>query len=215
MKKTISLLSAGALACFAMVGTAQAENPYVGEIKSFGFNFCPRGWAALDGQLMPISSNDALYSLLGTQFGGDGVNSFGLPDMRGRVPLHNGSGPGLTPRRIGEKSGTETEVQTVATMPAHTHRVIEQSNDKLVGSSDATTQNSPAGHYLGEFTNGFNAYTKTSGSGLSAMGPRSVYVDTSNVTVAPTGGGQQQTNMAPFLVTKYCISLFGVYPSRS
>ncbi|MGH1355285.1 MAG: phage tail protein [Thalassovita sp.] len=215
MMKTISTLGAAALACLTMAGAAQAENPYVGEIKSFGFNFCPQGWAALDGQLLAVSSNDALFSLLGTTYGGDGRTTFGLPDLRGRVPLQAGNGPGLSTRVLGNSAGTETETQTINTMPAHSHTLTGRLDHHLVGSSDATTDNSPAGHYLGTFTNNFNAYTTTMTAGLSAMGAGSVHVDGSDVAVAHNGNGFSQTNMAPYLVTKYCISLYGVYPSRN
>lgn len=214
MKKSISILSAGALACLALGGAAQAQEAYIGEIKSFGFNFCPVGWAALDGQLLAISSNDALFSLLGTQFGGDGRTTFALPDLRGRIPLHAGNGPGLTPRVVGQKGGAETEAQTVLTMPAHTHSVTGRIDHHLVGTSDATTENSPEGHYLGTFANNFSAYTTTKNAGLSAMGAGSVHLDGSAVSVGSTGGGTPQTNMAPYLATEYCIALVGVYPSR-
>ena len=97
------------------------SEPFVGEVRMFAGNFAPRGWAFCDGQLLAVSQNDALFSLLGTIYGGDGRTTFGLPDMRGRVAIHAGSGPGLSPRRLGAKAGSEKETLTVNQMPSHTH----------------------------------------------------------------------------------------------
>ncbi|MBD3756388.1 MAG: phage tail protein, partial [Gammaproteobacteria bacterium] len=104
------------------------SEPFVGEIRMFAGNFAPRGWAFCDGQLLAVSQNDALFSLLGTIYGGDGRTTFGLPDMRGRIPVHQGSGPGLSPRRLGSKSGAETETLTVNQMPSHTHFFLADKN---------------------------------------------------------------------------------------
>ena len=121
---------------------AQASEPFIGEIRYFGYTFCPRGWANADGQLMAISSNSALFSLLGTTYGGDGRTTFGLPDLRGRSPLHVGNGPGLTPRSLGEKSGEETVTLTTTQIPSHSHT--------LMASTDGATTSEPGGKLLSE-----------------------------------------------------------------
>ena len=109
---------------------AQAIEPFLGEVRTFGFNFCPRGWAATDGQLLPISQNSALFSLLGTIYGGDGRTTFSLPDLRGRYVMGEGSGPGLSTRSLGEVSGQETVTLTQAEIPAHTHDVLITQTDQ-------------------------------------------------------------------------------------
>lgn len=125
-----SLFSKAALAATLGLSTisagsqAHAFEPFLGEIRTFGFNFCPRGWAAADGQLLPINQNTALFSLYGTNYGGDGRTTFGLPDLRGRFAMHQGSGPGLSNRRIGERTGEETVSLTTNQIPSHAHDVL-------------------------------------------------------------------------------------------
>ncbi|MGV6800948.1 MAG: phage tail protein [bacterium] len=172
--------------------------PFIGEIKMVGFNFAPRGWAFCDGQLLAISSNSALFSLLGTMYGGDGRTSFGLPDLRGRVSIHQGTGPGLSNRRMGEKGGAETTTQTTATMANHSHPVTVHVVD-----DDATT-NEANGASLANAVG--NTYSTAAVDGtLSA----------SSATSANVGGGQAMNNMEPFLVVNYVIALTGIYPSRN
>lgn len=141
--KSIIPATAVALALMAVPETAQATDKYIGEIFAVGFSFCPRGTAKLDGQLLPISSNAALFSLLGTQFGGDGRTSFGLPDMRGRSMLHPGSGRGLSTFRIGQRGGTETHTMTVAEMPSHYHGLhnAEGGSSSIGGTGAGDTEN--------------------------------------------------------------------------
>ena len=213
MKKVVTALFAAAAALAGQTTTATASEPFVGEIRSFGFSFCPQGWAALDGQLLSVSSNAALFSLLGTIYGGDGRTTFGLPDLRGRIPLHQGTGPGLTNRRLGAKGGQETTTMTAATMPSHTHAPQGNLKAKMVGSGDAPSTNDPAGAYLGTFS-GQSTYATTAPGRKTDMGDGSVTVDISTVNILNNGGQQPTTNMAPYLVNNYCISLFGVYPSR-
>ncbi len=121
------------------------SEPFVGEIRMFAGNFAPRGWAFCDGQLLAVSQNDALFSLLATVYGGDGRTTFGLPDLRGRIPIHAGTGPGLSPRRLGAKFGTEEETLTVNQLPSHSHT--------LQVSTAAATQNSPSGEFIGNSPN--------------------------------------------------------------
>jgi microcystin-dependent protein len=215
MKKTTKRLIATALVLATSVSAASADEPFVGEIRTFGFGFCPRGWAALDGQLLAISTNDALFSLLGTIYGGDGRTTFGLPDMRGRIAVHTGNGPGLTSRPMGQKSGTETVTMTSATMPRHTHVAAGGSlNARLVASSEAPDTNNPSGAYLP--TAATNFYAPQTG-GKKDMAPDMITIDLAGDKIDFSGGSSpaSQGNMAPYQANNYCISLFGVYPSRS
>lgn len=171
------------------------SEPFVGEIKMFAGNFAPRGWALCDGQLLAISQNDALFSLLGTIYGGDGRTTFGLPDLRGRVPVHQGSGPGLIPRAIGGHFGTERETLTVNQLPSHRHPSA---------STNAAVLGSPAGSLVGS----------TGSIGIYASGAPSVSMDP-ETDLEPAGGGQGHNNLMPFLCVNFIIALFGIYPSRS
>ncbi|SFL16761.1 phage tail protein [Shimia haliotis] len=212
MKKLISHVFAATLSLAGTSQIAQADEPFVGEIRQFGFNFCPRGWAPLDGQLLAVSGNDALFSLLGTIYGGDGRTTFGLPSLRGRIPLHTGTGPGLTPRPQGQKTGTEWETATIANLPSHTHGAAGGLAAQLVGSSENPNTNDPSGNYLPTGTSAF--YSSAPGT-LVDMQAGSVTVDLSGEIIGNNGGGQPVTNMAPTIVNNYCIALFGIYPSRS
>lgn len=170
----------------------------------FGFNWAVRGWANCDGQLLPIAQNSALFSLLGTTYGGDGRTTFGLPDMRGRVPMHHGNGPGLTPRRIGERGGQEDHVLALSEMPSHNHDVTVAT--KVLNGTGA--MDSPNGAYPASATNGFGT-----NPGLSGFG--SFAADQTSVTQASQGGGQGHNNMQPFMTVGFEIALQGIFPSRS
>ncbi len=174
------------------------SEPFVGEIRMFAGNFAPRGWAFCDGQLLAVSQNDALFSLLGTIYGGDGRTTFGLPDMRGRVPIHAGTGPGLTNRRLGAKAGTENVTLTVNQLPSHRHG-LEASTS--LGDTSAATGNVVARVSAGNpyFQAGQNT-PPTSDLAQSAM--------------SATGGSRNHTNLQPFICINYIIALFGIYPSR-
>lgn len=176
-------------------------DPFLGEIIMFGGNFAPRGWAFCDGQLLPISSNSALFSILGTIYGGDGRTTFALPDMRGRVAIHAGSGPGLTPHNLGSKGGEETHTLTVPEMPSHNHTATMHA-ENAVG-----TQQNPKDNMLGATPNG-PIYAPITAGNDKAMGAGSVIV-------ANAGGGQRHNNMQPFLTINYIIALMGAFPSRS
>jgi microcystin-dependent protein len=179
----------------ALPSGASAQEKYVGEIFMGGWNFCPRGSAPLNGQLLAISSNQALFSLLGTRFGGDGRTSFGLPDMQGRVPLHDGGGPGLTPRQIGQKGGSETNTLTVNQIPAHTH--------SLQALSSGGDTPAPGGNLLANDGNDRIYGNGTPNAALAAT------------AIGTTGGGQPVNNMPPFQVIRYCIATFGIFPPRN
>ncbi len=169
------------------------SEPFVGEIRMFAGNFAPRGWAFCDGQLLAVSQNDALFSLLGTIYGGDGRTTFGLPDMRGRIPIHAGSGPGLSPRRLGAKFGSENETLTVNQLPSHTHL--------LTATTSASTTRDPVGNGLAQ---GFgDVYT-------DQLDPANM----NGASITNVGGSRSHTNLMPYLCINFIIALFGIYPSR-
>jgi microcystin-dependent protein len=172
------------------------SEPFVGEIRMFAGNFAPRGWAFCDGQLLAVSQNDALFSLLGTIYGGDGRTTFGLPDMRGRLPVHFGSGPGLTPRNPGAKFGAEAVILTGNQMPAHNH--------DLLASNSAGLQSDPDDAFLASSPN-VRMFRPQPTTG--------VILDTGSIS--PVGGNQSHSNVMPFLCVHFIIALVGIYPSRS
>lgn len=168
------------------------SEPFLAEIRIVGFNFAPRSWAFCDGQILPINQNQSLYSLLGTTYGGDGRTSFALPDLRGRVPIHEGASNG-TSHTLGSKAGEETHTLADPEMPQHTHTIQADTNPS--DSQDPT-----------------NAVLAKSGN---------IYRDSTNLvdmvsgTMADTGGGQGHENMQPFLALNFCIALSGLFPSRN
>lgn len=171
------------------------SEPFVGEIRMFAGNFAPRGWAFCDGQLLAVSQNDALFSLLGTIYGGDGRTTFGLPDLRGRVPIHAGHGPGLSERRLGAKSGSEKETLTVNQMPSHNHGVAT--------SSGTGTSENPQG----------NVWGTGLGPSYASGAPSGAQFFPSDVMTS-VGGSRSHTNLMPFLCVHFIIALVGIYPSR-
>lgn len=171
------------------------SEPFVGEIRMFAGNFAPRGWAFCDGQLLAVSQNDALFALLGTIYGGDGRTTFGLPDLRGRLPIHAGDGPGLSPRRLGAKFGTEEETITVNQLPSHGH-------DPFQASTDRGNEANPGGNLLAESPQ-ISMYIED---------PSSANLNTSSIT--QVGGSRSHTNLMPFLCVHFIIALVGIYPSR-
>lgn len=183
--------------------------PFLGEIIMFAGNFAPRGWALCDGQLLPIAQNTALFSLLGTTYGGDGRTTFALPDLRGRFAMHPGNGPGLTPRRLGQRGGKENVVLTIANMPAHNHLPGTLKGTIQTNEEDGTSDE-PSGKNFGNFSAGtpFNANAND-----SSMAPDSVKID-SGVT-GNTGGGQQFNIENPYECVNYIIALQGTFPSRN
>lgn len=171
----------------------KAMEPFVGQLMMFAGNFAPRGWAACDGQLLAVAQNDALFSLLGTIYGGDGRTTFGLPDLRGRIPVHAGTGPGLSQRRLGAKGGAEKVTLTSNQLPSHTHDLYADGGQ---GDSD-----SPSGNTLA-YDNREKQYS--TGAPDVSM----------NTGITAVGGSRSHDNMAPYLVLNYNIALFGIYPSR-
>jgi microcystin-dependent protein len=205
------LLSASVVAAGLSMSTPahSSADPLLGQIQAVGFNFCPRGWAAADGQLLAISSNSALFSLFGTIYGGDGRTTFALPDLRGRVPIHEGQGPGLTNRPQGSRSGTENETLIANQIPSHSHRaaiktVVEPPNTPSPVGAAFTRQARDAYH---TGTNP-NPFPSTPGNPARFMNPENIYVE-------PTGGNQAHNNMQPYQVVNYCVATQGVFPSRN
>lgn len=171
------------------------SDPFVGEIRIFAGNFAPQGWAFCNGQLLAVSQFDALFSLLGTIYGGDGRTTFALPDLSGRVPLHMGAGPGLSNRTIGSKGGAEYVTLTTQQMPSHTHA--------LAASGNIASQVSGKGNLLAKSTN-IDLYSGDPPD--TALAPQSI----DNV-----GGSQSHTNIMPYLSISFIIALFGIYPTRT
>jgi len=203
MKKQITLLCI-VLASFSTV-QMQAQKPFLGEVQIFAGNFAPRDWAFCDGQLLPIAQNTALFSLLGTTYGGDGRTTFGLPDLRGRAAMHPGRGPGLASRRLGEKVGTETVTLTTAQIPSHSHTGTT-STTKIDLSTNVGTSDTSDGQHIGNHLGAFNE-DATPDAKLGGV--------TSGTTINNTGGGQPHNNMQPSTTVNYIIALQGLFPPRS
>src|SRR5262245_51904012 len=173
------------------------SSPFVAEIRMFGCNFAPTGWAFCNGQLLPISQNTALFSLLGTMYGGDGKSTFALPDLQGSVPLGQGQGTGLSDYFIGQQSGTDNVTLLQSEMPVHTHFMRAYDVDVADNRIPAPTM------ALGTPGNGFTY--SASASGLTQMAPQAIGI---------TGGSLPHNNLMPYLVVNFCIALQGVFPPR-
>ena len=175
--------------------------PFIAEIMLFASNFAPRGWMFCEGQLLPIAQYQALFSLVGTTYGGDGRTTFGLPDLRGRPPISPGQGAGLPNYRWGDRSGVEERVLAAANLPTHTHQVAPPCDDV-----DSTTS-SPAGAYPGADSSGLP-------TAIYASAPEAALTMGSSTTSA-VGGNQPVPMRDPTLAISFCIALVGLYPSRS
>lgn len=168
--------------------------PFIGQIQAFGFNFAPRGWAMCNGQLLSIAQNTALFSLLGTMYGGDGRTTFGLPDLRGRFPLHLGQGPGLPNYVQGQVGGVDQTTLLTTNMPAHTHQF------QLQAAEEGTTDN-PSGAFIAG--SGINGFATSSDAVMAA----------NNSGIA--GGSQPFSVKNPYVCINFCIALEGIFPSRN
>jgi microcystin-dependent protein len=172
-------------------------DPFVAEIRIFPFNFAPKGWAWCDGQLLPLSQNTALFSLLGTTYGGDGKSNFALPDLQGRAPMHPGQGPGLSLHDLGETGGSETVTLLESEIPAHSH------------SLNASTQDGGDSHPVP------NLLAQAIGVGpYNNQGTAPIVMMNANA-LAPAGGDQPHNNLQPYLTFYFCIALQGVFPPRT
>lgn len=174
------------------------SDPFVAEIRIFPFNFAPKGWAFCDGQLLPVSQNTALFSLLGTTYGGDGKSTFALPDMQGNAPMQPGQGPGLSPHDLGETGGTETVTLLQSEMPLHPHSLMALN-------SDFGNLNAPSPLRSLARSGSATAYQANSTTGITQMSPSAL---------APAGGDQPHNNMMPYLTLSFCIAMQGIFPSR-
>jgi microcystin-dependent protein len=172
-------------------------DPFVAEIRIFPFNFAPKGWAFCDGQILPLSQNTALFSLLGTTYGGDGRSNFALPNMQGNAPMHPGQGPGLSLHDLGETGGSETVSLLESEIPSHSHGLAASVRDGGV--------RSPGGQNL------------ANGSGINMYAPaaNAPTVNLLDTVIAPAGGDQPHNNLMPYLTLSFCIALQGVYPPRT
>ena len=170
-------------------------DPFVAEIRILAFNFVPKGWAQCNGQLLPLSQNTALFSLLGTVYGGDGKSTFALPDLQGNVVMHPGQGPGLSQHFLGEESGSETVTLLESEIPVHTHilRAYNDVGEDRIPSPDESLARSTGG----------NLYAAPGATTLMAL-----------QALAPAGGSLPHNNLQPYLVFQYCIALQGVFPPR-
>jgi len=204
IKRTKLLLCACGFVFFlfpAMIpGSALASEPFIGQITMFAGTFAPRGWAFCDGQLLPISGNEALFSILGTTYGGDGRTTFALPDLRGRLPMGARSGPGLTPRDLGDKEGVETVTLTTSQMPSHNHSATALA-DPVEGDSEDPTEKAWAKTGSGELDYGNYSPEDAENMAADAM------------AVGNTGGTQSHNNLPPYTGIHYIIALIGIWPS--
>lgn len=188
-----AVVATGLFATHPFQRAAAGSQPYIGEVMWVGYSYCPRGWVEADGQLLSVANHAALFSLYGITFGGDGRTTFGLPDLRGRVALHAGAGPGLSDRSLGSAGGTESEALSVAQLPAHGHGIrANRSTDR--SRADGAYPGSPAR---------VRVYGSTADTALAPD------------AVTETGAGETHNNMSPFLTLRACIALEGVYPSRN
>ena len=213
--KKLKLATFGALACVSSLAGSPAmaaAEPLLGEIMWVGYNFCPRGWAAADGQILPISQYSALFSLYGTTYGGDGRSTFALPDLRGRVPMHAGRGPGLTERREGQKGGVESVTLTQSNLPAHTHG-LSAAQVTLRANSNGGDSAEPENKMLadGQRAAIFADVPADAGEVVPLSGQSATVSGTSDVT----GGGVSANTMSPYIVLRACVALVGVFPSRN
>jgi microcystin-dependent protein len=175
-------------------------NPFLAEIRIFPFNFAPKGWAFCDGQLLTLSQNTALFSLLGTTYGGDGMSNFALPNMQGNAPMHPGQGPGLSLHDLGETGGSDTVTLLESEIPAHSHSMMS------FGNPPPANAGTPGPTVALARSSGTTMYKASPFGNVGAM---------SDNTIAPAGGDQPHNNMQPYLTLNFCIALQGVYPPRT
>lgn len=170
------------------------SEPFLGEIRILPFDFAPDGWALCNGQLMPISQNSALYSLLGVTYGGNGTSNFALPNLQGRAPMHPGSGAGLSPRTLGEAGGNASVTLTASMLPLHTHQQMQSGGTATVATPDSST-----------------TFARSSAQMYAGGSPNATAIAQA---LQPAGGNQPHNNLQPYQAMNFCIALQGIYPSR-
>lgn len=176
-----------------------ADDQYLGEISIVSFNFAPRGWATCNGQFLPINQNQALFSILGTTYGGNGITTFALPDFRGRIPLHSGNN--IT---LGEKAGTESHTLTISELGQHVHGVVPGEVKAKTGT--VANQKTPENNYFATNASETKRFTNLPDTSMGNIAP---------ITTGSIGGGQAHTNMQPYTVLNFIIALQGIFPSRN
>jgi len=200
LRKSYLLATAAAIAgTLGVASAANAQDNYLGEILKVPYNFCPRGTDEADGQLLSIANNNALYALYGTTFGGDGVTTFALPNMQSRMSIHQGTGPGLTTRVMGEVGGTESNTQTIATMPRHEHVALVRTT------SAAANTTTPVGNKLGT----------TPAAKYANSAPNAQLMNRESIQINSAGSGQPYSHLPPTLTIRYCVALEGIFPSQN
>jgi microcystin-dependent protein len=200
-KIALALALGGSTLGYTAPASADGVQPYIGQLMQVGFTFCPRGYTQASGQILAIQSNTALFSLLGTTYGGNGSTTFALPDLRGRAAVHTGTGPGLSSYSLGEVTGTETTTLTTLNMAAHNHRVGAQS------ANIAADQTSPNGNSL--------AVPVNPGYAAPPPDPAGNLMDPGSILVQTTGNSIPVPNQQPYLVMKWCIATQGIFPARN
>jgi len=206
---TLALLATAAGACYSAPAMAQGADPFLGQMMLVPYNFCPRGWLAANGQILAISTNSALFALLGTTYGGNGQTTFGLPNLQSRTVIGVGTGPGLSPYDLGETAGTENVTLLSTQMPIHTHTATATSLIKVAAGQVADTAK-PGG----------NAFAQTGTNNTYYTGaPTNNFMDNDNVqttvTNATAGGSQPFSIIQPYLALQWCIATEGIFPSRN
>jgi len=200
VRKSRWLLTAAAVAAAGIVVPASAQDWYLGEIQKVPFTFCPAGTLEANGQLVSIANYNALYALYGTTYGGDGVTTFGMPDLRGRFQMHLGQGPGLSPRTLGQQGGTETNTMTLATMPKHEHIAL------MKATSAAGNTTTPVGNAFA--TTPANKY-------VTGVTPVASLMERGSIVTGNTGGNQPYSIIPPVLTIRHCVLWTGIFPSQN
>lgn len=235
LKSVLGKVGAAALlSCASMSAMACGETPYVGEVCTFAFDFCPMGFVPANGQILPVSGNQALFSLLGTRYGGNGSTTFGVPDLRGRSPIHYGQGPGLSPVSIAQSSGAESATLTIGQLPAHSHPITGQAsgavtttvtvNALTTETAGAATAPAAGTNTIGKIAAGSPAYYPYSAAKAVPV-PVTASVNTAGVSpgtvvlplvasAANAGAGQPFSVLNPRLALNYCIATNGIFPPR-
>ncbi len=192
---------------------------FLGMITLFGFAFAPKGWMFCAGQLLPVSSNAALFSLLGSTYGGDGQTNFNLPDLRGRTAIGVGPGSGLSPNQLGQKGGVETTALSLAQMPPHSHVASAASTSTstsiLYAEGTAANALNPNGNMLASGLNNYATEDAQNNRAMSSQAVATTTITNTTVQIGPAGGGLPFSTMPPYLVLNYCIAVEGLFPSRN